>query len=280
LRARYSDNHVFRGDGARLYGDRLANYHDEYISRVVATASESVFGHSLRPKGFCRNPGRGCALIGARKESCVRNPSQTCYLQKPDFFLLLYQEGHSQEQLLKRLHHSVFPIQLPQACYDRVERTVSESVGAIRRAVPLLNILRGALDRAKKALLLPPLNFGRGPDLEMLFSAGLQGSELDKQLHGFRVDHFSRPHQAYKGRNRTAFKPGMHGEASDEMGDEFALSKIFRLGCQYDGAFHWDVSRLDGNPFDGTISFFCRKNGVERPKGRGHVNVLVDDCLR
>jgi hypothetical protein len=133
LRARYSDNHVFRGDGARLYEDRLANYHDEYVNRLVATASENVFGRSSRPKGFCRNPGRGCALIAARKDSCLRNPSQTCYLQKPDFLLLLYQAGRSEEVLFKRLHHSVFSIQLTQACYDKAERTIGEAIDAIRR---------------------------------------------------------------------------------------------------------------------------------------------------
>jgi hypothetical protein len=280
LRARYSDNHAFRGEGARLYNDGLANYHEEYVSRLVATASENVFGTSARPKGFCRNPGRGCALIAPRKDSCLRNPSQTCYLQKPDFLLLLYQAGHSEEALFKRLHHSVFSIQLSQGCYDRAERTIGEAVEAIRRAVPLLDSVRTALNRAKKALLLPPLNFGRGPELEELFRAALQGDTLAGQLQSFRADHFLKSRRAYRGRNKLAFRPGTHGVAGDELRDELALSKVFRLGCQYDNNFHWDVSRLDCSAFDGSITFHCRRGGPERPSGPKHVNVLVDDCLR
>jgi hypothetical protein len=280
LRQRYSDKHVFSGEGAKLYHDSLANYYEGYVTRLITVSAQTIFGHTNRPKGFCRNPGRGCALVEARNKSCARKDHQTCYLEKPGFFLFLYQVGHSQDAMLDRMHHSAFPVQLPQSCYNKAGRTVEEAVRAIQRSTPIINSLNVSLAQAKRALMLPPRNFGRGESLQNLFGAALRGEDLPPLLQGFRVEYYLKAVQAYGGRNRLAFRVGPHGSAGDDTRDDLALSKIFRLGCQYDNSLHWDVSRLDQKSFDGSISFYCRESGKRWPTGVNHMNVLVDDRLR
>jgi hypothetical protein len=194
---------------------------------------------------------------------------------------MMYQEGIGEAKLLSKLHFSAFTARLPRACYDRRDQTVTAAIEILDSAKSIIGVIRRGLGSANSPFLLPPNNFGIGPLVGVLGSALVDGGTAEARE--FRQTHFRRPDRAYAGRNNLSFEPaslsGRHGIAGTENRDDLALTRVFRLGCQYPNDFHYDVKLFGGAPLQGRISFYCRKTGVQRPQGK-YVNIFVDDCIR
>lgn len=125
LRRDLPDGYVFRVPGAKLQGDRLARYDARTIDDIVENARDAVFGTTKRPNSFCRNPERPCALRDGQRHGCGREGEATCTLEKPDYCIVLYQEGVEEEALLRKLHFSAATTRIERAAYDRLDRTVA-----------------------------------------------------------------------------------------------------------------------------------------------------------
>jgi hypothetical protein len=282
LRQRYSDRHTIQGVGARLYDDGLARYTSTNVPEALQAAANAVFGKSARPWGFCRNAHRQCALTNSRQDSCAKSETQSCGLKRPDFLFVLYQEGENEQELLSGLHHAALVFSLPRGCYNKRNQTIEAAVAAITRGTDIAGRIRASLTSKHRSLLLPPLNFDN-PALVGIFVHANRGDDLRESLRRFGSEYFRREYSSFKGRLGLGFKPatsqGQHGAVSDEQTPELALTKSYRLGCQYDGSFHWDVSRLDGKHLDNRITLRCRRSGARCVHGP-YVNLTVDDCIR
>ena len=280
LQERFADSHVFRGAGAPLRDNGQTLYNDAVVDEALRMAADAVFGKSRRPHGFCRNTGRPCAIKNAGKNDCGRSAEQTCSLQKPDFLIVLYQEGANEEKLLNTLHHSAYCVRLPKSCYNRRDRTIEAAVGALKEAGPVLGRIRRDIGSSKSPLLLPPNNFADASLNALLRDALKDGAKA--QAEQFKRAYYGKKEQAYISRKALGFEPaalaGRHGIADVHSRSDLAVSRSLRLGCQYVRDFHYDVSRLDRRDFGGRTIFSCREKGTLRPHG-GHANVSVDDCV-
>lgn len=282
LRQRFSNGYVFRVPGAKLHVDRLARYDDGTVEAVVESARDAVFGTSKRPSSFCRNPTRPCALREGARHGCGLSADATCSLAKPDYCIVLYQEGRDEDVLLRKLHFSAYTSRLERAVYDRTDRTVVAVEAALAAARADLPRLRQEMESSSCPLLLPPDHFGVD-DLRRTLDQALAPEARTGLLKAFRAERYRREALAYEGRKGLGFKPTLpdvrHGRAGPQDRADLALSHHFRLGCPYPDGFHYDVSRLDGRDMGGKIRFPCRIAGPTWPRGR-NVNVLVDDCIR
>ena len=197
---------------------------------------------------------------------------------------MLYQEGLKEDELLKRLHHAAFTARLSRVCYNKRDATVAAVVEAIERATKSLGGLLQNMQSRKSPLLLLPLNFG-DRSIGRLFNRAISEDDPKPAMREFDLLRYvkDKSKRYYLGRTGLGFPPALpqeqHGEALAQDKVDLALTKQFRLGCYYNNGHHYDVFRTDGSEFDGSIIFYCRKNGDTRPKGT-HVNVYVDDCLR
>jgi hypothetical protein len=282
LRLRYPD-YVVRGAAAPVRGDGMANYDDQEIAKVLNVAAEAVFGSSDRPLGFCQNAQRGCTNKIATGRACERTGKQACVLMKPTRLFLLYQEGRHTDDLLRQFAHAVLPLMIPAETYNRSDATAVLCEAAIE----------GMKDRAAaielrlgfgSPLLLPPKAFGRGSAVRDMLNRIANGSDPSKEERQFRQGYYDKPSKAFVGRSDLIFQgaqnSGLHGGTIKDMADpSLALSRRYRLGCHYDGEFHWDVFPRDGSHLAGHYAFDCRETGRFKPKGK-YANVLVDDCLR
>jgi hypothetical protein len=284
LRNRYSDNYVFRAAGAPLRTQRTTEYDEKVISDSLRMASDAIFQKSQRPFGFCRNTNRPCAIKNAGKHNCGRNEAQSCELQKPDFLMVLYQEGEGEEKLISRFHYAALFGKLTRSSYGRQERTIDAVVSQLERATPILGSIRKDLTSTKSPLLLPPDNFRKQELYDLLRGGGANGEKA--AITQFKRTHFrgvsGSDKKAYVGRSDLEFQPadidGWHGIADAEELGELAISSIFRLGCRFKRDFHYDVSRLSGTDLAGRVPFYCRRGGIIHPRGR-YVNVSVDDVV-
>lgn len=281
IRSKYPDNYVFRGAGCRTYHSRLASYDSGVIEDTLRLASDAVFAKSKRPLGFCRNDTRSCGLLSNNKSSCRYTPEASCALRKPDFLILLFQAGVDEGCLMGKFHHAAYAGRLSPGCYNRVLPTLREVERSLQEAPTKLGLLKRSFTSRKSPFLLPPLNFG-SKHLQKLLAQPL-GAGLTDEAERFRNEYFDKKTLAYRGRSDLMFKPidssSNHGVPDLLSQYDLALSRVFRLGCQYAPDFHYDVSRKDGNDLAGKITFHCRSKGECRPRGT-HVNLLVDDCIR
>lgn len=280
LQERFSDNHIIRAAGARVYADNLTQYDDQVVDDSLRMAVDAVFGKSKRPNGFCRNTDRPCALHHHKKDSCGKTENESCNLVRPDFLVVLYQAGRDEGRLLERFHHSALAIRLPVACYGHLTRTLDASVDLIKKAYVVVGIIRKLFESSKTPLLLPIMN-ARNKHLNILFESAVRtGGKTESE--SFKRSYFDRASKAYLVRDPILFKPAeqnvRHGIPDPKNDDAIALSRCFRLGCQYVRDIHFDVHRKDGRSLSSEFSFHCRETGERLPKGK-NVNVTVDDCL-
>lgn len=272
---------VIRGLAAPTHHNGLAVYAESEIAKVLDQAADGVFGSSRRPVGFCRNAQRGCSKTVADGK-CDKAGNQACSLQKPDRLFLVYQEGTHETALLKRFAHAALPFRIPRRVYGQRRHTADLCEDAVERLQARAAVIERSLEFGS-ALLLPPAAFGQSDAVASLLDRVAAGKEPVRELRAFRQAHYDKQSRAYVGRSRLGFSPGhyagLHGEPNDIADLSIALTRRYRLGCAYDGTFHWDVSPLDGSHLSGKYRFKTRDNGAQRPKGR-RANVLVDDCLR
>lgn len=273
--------YVIRGAAAPLRHNGLSLYDSAEIAKVLNQAADGVFGSSKRPVGFCQNSQRGCRKATA-KGKCDISGNQACTLTRPERLLLLYQEGEREDDLLRSFAHAPLPYRVPQNLYGHRQNAADVCEAAVEE----LNRRATAIERKLglgSALLLPPKAFGQSGAVRLMLDRVAQGSDPIRELRTFRQNHYDRPTRSFIGRSRLGFKAGqdagLHGAPHDESNISIALSRRYRLGCHYDGSFHWDVSPSDGSDLNGDYRFATRDKGEQRPRGR-NVNVLVDDCLR
>jgi len=285
LRTKFSDRHVFRGAGVALRSNKLTMYNGAVIDKVVVLGADAVFGRTMKPWGFCRLRTKPCALVSRSRDSCIKSDNQSCQLTKPSFFVLIYQQGVNEIELLTRFHHSAYAIRLPRECYNKKDATISAVVDAMTQASKDLGLLNREMRSGNTPLLLPPFDFERKSMNSLFHKVLVSGDDLKLAIREFKATRLVRvkPRPYYSGRNSLGFpvtpRQQQHGTVVDQERPDLALSKLYRLGCQYEEGFHYDVFRQNGSDFDGSIRFFCRRNGAHFPKGT-HVNVYVDDCLR
>lgn len=280
LSTRYPGS-VIRGVAAPTYHNRLAVYAEAEIVKVLDQSADGVFGSSRRPVGFCRNAQRGCSKKVADGK-CDNAGHQACVLDKPDRLFLVYQEGANEAMLLKRFAHAALPFRIPRSVYGQRRHTADQCEDAVERLYARAALIERSLDFGS-ALLLPPTAFGQRDAVADLLDRVAAGRDPVRELRAFRQDHYDKQSRAYVGRSRLGFSPGhdagLHGEPNNMEDVSIALTRRYRLGCAYEGTFHWDVAPLDGSHLAGNYQFKTRDKGPQRPKGKS-ANVLVDDCLR
>lgn len=274
-------SYVIRGAPALIRNTRLSLYDADEIAKVLGQAADGVFGSSKRPVGFCRNVQRGCRNKVADGK-CDRASNQACALDKPNRLFLLYQEGEHESELLRIFAHAALPFRILRDVYGQRRKAADQCEIAVEE----LNGRATAIESHFKlgsALLLPPKAFGQGGAVGDLLRRVASGHDPMRELRAFRQSHYDKASHSFIGRSRLGFKQGqdagLHGDPADADDVAIALSRRYRLGCVYDGSFHWDVSPLDGAHLNGNYRFETRDNGTQRPQGR-NANVLVDDCLR
>jgi hypothetical protein len=271
---------VIRGAAAPTRHDGLCLYDTDEISKIMDRAADSIFGSSKRPHGFCQNSQRGCQKKAGGK--CDLAEHQTCTLNKPDRFYFIYQQGSREEDLFRKLGFSSLPYQVPQALYGKAEQSASFCEKAISELNQRAALIEQQL-RSGSALLLPPKAFGRNGAVRVMLDRISNGSDPTEELRNFRQNYRDKVSRQFIGRSNLGFKPaqssGLHGAPHDNGDTSIALTRRYRLGCKYDGSFHWDVGPLDGSHLDGAYRFDTRDKGMVSPKGK-YANVLVDDCLR
>ena len=272
---------VIRGLASATRNNRLAFYDAGEITKVLGQAVDGVFGSSKRPIGFCQNSQRGCQKKVADGK-CDRADNQTCALEKPARLFLIYQQGENEEALLRGFAHAALPFRMPRSTYGQ-RRNAADMCEA---AIKTLNERAASIEchlSLGSALLLPPKAFGQRRAVNGLLERIALGNDPVRELRSFRQNHYDKAARAFVGRSRLGFSPGqdagLHGEPHDANDPSIALSRRYRLGCVYQGSFHWDVSPLDGSHLAGNYEFQTRDKGSQRPQGR-NANVLVDDCLR
>jgi hypothetical protein len=280
LRERYPNQIVLRGKGAKIYASRFAGYSPAEVNQILGLAGDGIFGFSNRPMGFCRNPHRECAEKIRSKKNCGNDGGvRACGRQKPKYFLLIYQEANETEErrLLDAFYFSASLIRIPRASDDRREQTLEAAFQGVERALGALATLDDNFGCGAPCCLLPPHNFGRDELRVLLRKAGRADS--GKQEYGqFRQQFFR--NGVFEGRSRLGFAAATdHGTPGISADAKFALPGHYRLGCKFVDEFHWDVSPTNGDHFDGKTPIYCRIGGTTKPTA-GHVNILVDDCLR
>ncbi|WP_455918749.1 hypothetical protein [Ensifer canadensis] len=280
IQEKYSDNVVVRATGALLQKDKLALYDNQTITDVVKSAADAVFGKSKRPHGFCRNIDRPCALRDPIKLSCGKTDEQTCIRQRPDFLLVLYQEGQYEAHLLEALHHCALTVKLPKTCYNHLGRTTTAVTDGIEAARSTLGIIKKMMESTKTPLLLPSKNLKEKGFDKLLSAANRSGAKND--VEQFKRQWFDKRKHYYICRPQLAFEPsslsGRHGIPDVNENPALALSRNYRLGCQYIRDFHYDVYRQDEKHLSGGHEFVCREIGSRWPSER-HINITVDDCI-
>ena len=280
LSTRYPGS-VIRGIAAPTYHNGLAVYAEAEIAKVLDQSAEAVFGSSKRPVGFCRNAQRGCSKTVADGK-CDNAGHQACALEKPNRLFLVYQEGTNEAVLLKRLAHAALPFRIPRSVYGQRRHAADQCEDAVERLYARAALIELSLNFGS-ALLLPPAAFGQRNAVSDLLDRIAAGKDPVRELRAFRQNHYDAQSRAYVGRSRLGFSPGhdagLHGEPNDMDEVAIALTRRYRLGCVYDGTFHWDVAPLDGSHLAGNYQFKTRDKGSQRPKGKS-ANVLIDDCLR
>ncbi len=273
--------YVVRGVAAPTRRNALAVYDAEEIAKVLGQAADGVFGSSRRPVGFCRNVQRGCSKTGAGRK-CDKAGHQGCTLEQPRRLFLVYQEGTSEAELLKSFAHAALPLRIPRNVYGQRQHTADRCFEAVRTLNARAAVIEPAL-KLGSALLLPPGIFGQHHAVTNLLDRVASGRDPVRELRDFRQLHWDKTARAFVGRSRLGFSPGhdagLHGEPHDLADIAIALTRRYRLGCVYDGAFHWDVSPLDGSHLAEKYVLNTRDKGKLRPGGK-NANVLVDDCLR
>lgn len=281
LRQRYSDTFVIMGRGAPLSDKSLTTYDTAVVDASLEASTEAVFGKTKRPHGFCRNSQRPCALRNAHKDDCGKTPEHTCSLQRPDFLVLVYQEGLQEDLLLRRFHYAPLSVRLPKECYNRRDRTIEAISERLSAAKGWLGQIRSAVSSTKSPLLLPPLNFDVKSLTKLL--SGAAEENLKASSEAFKRAHFSRDTKAYDGSRGLQFKPadsgGKHGAADTYAKPEIALTRQFRLGCQYSDDFHYDVTLSGEQRSLKGLKFVDRATGDYETKD-DRLNILVDDCIR
>lgn len=282
LRDRFPD-YIVRGAAAPERSGRLTRYDVSEIMKVLDQAVEAVFGTSDRPLGFCKNAQRGCENKVASGRSCERTGTQACTLLKPRRLFMLAQEGELIEELMRRFAHAVLPEVVPSALYNNGDATGQFCEAAVSRLEQRACAIERKLDFGSP-LLLPPTAFGRSGAVREMLIRVAAGADPLAETRAFRQAYYDRPRKAFVGRSDLAFRPasdsGLHGGTIRPQTDPaLALSRRYRLGCEYNGEYHWDVSAGDGSHLNGNYSFRCRQAGLSRPSGK-YANVLVDDCLR
>lgn len=280
IRERYPNQIVVRGKGAKLHGSRYATYSAGEIAQIISCAGDSVFGYSDRPMGFCRNPHRDCAeKIKSRKDCGNSDGVRACGRQKPNYFILAYQEAlqSDEQRLVDTFYFSAGLIRIPRFSYDRREQTIESIVGGIKRMLNALSAIEQNFGCGAPCCLLPPWNFG-GVELRAMLRKASR-AECGKSDYGkFRQQYYRNPY--FEGRAKLGFEAATdHGTTDASVRADIALPHHYRLGCRFGDHFHWDVSPLNGQHFNGKIPIYCRQSGVVHPTSK-HVNILVDDCIR
>ncbi|MFC5391404.1 hypothetical protein [Bosea vestrisii] len=280
LKKHYSDTFVFRGPGATLRADNLAQYDADHLAEILRLSADAIFRKTKRPHGFCRSAVGGCIVRNGSSRGCGRLPEQTCSYQKPDFFIVFYQEGREEARIKESFHHSALLRQIPMAFYNKKDRTRDFIISEIKKCMPLLGTLSHQIKSSNSPLLLPPLNFGMNDLINLLIKAPER--EIKGEIKQFKRAYLKNESRAYAGRGSLSFKPAentqRHGLPTLHETESIAISRIFRLGCQYEPNLHFDVSRNDGSDLGGKSLFSCRERGSIRPRGT-HVNITVDDCF-
>ncbi|WP_267433843.1 hypothetical protein, partial [Sphingomonas sp. GM_Shp_1] len=241
--------YVVRGVAAPTRRNGLAVYDSDEIAKVLGQAADGVFGSSRRPVGFCRNAQRGCSKTGAGRK-CDKAGHQACALEQPRRLFLVYQEGSNEAELLKTFAHAALPLRIPRSVYGQRQHTADRCAEAIRTLNARAAVIEPVL-KPGSALLLPPRIFGQHNAVTNLLDRVVAGKNPVRELRDFRQLHWDKAERAFVGRSRLGFSPGhdagLHGEPHDHADIAVALTRRYRLGCVYDGAFHWDVSPMDGS---------------------------------
>jgi hypothetical protein len=250
------------------------------------TCLEAVFGTSKRPFSFCRRPHKSCVInIGRRRtKDCGLGDAQACGLRKPDHLIVLYQQSQNDDFLLRALSFSAFARKLPHSCYGRADATAEAAKSAIRYAKERLKMLAPIMQKAGRVpFLLPIGNYSPGAVIHLLRSA-LSERELPQLATRFVTNHWADGLAAYSRPDEVAFKPAVtsewHGGRGGEDNATKALKTEYRLGCSYDPAFHYDVSRPARGTLRG-VSFTCSRQGqVICAASHDHINIYPDDFVR
>jgi hypothetical protein len=195
---------------------------------------------------------------------------------------LLYQAGEFEGALLSAFHHTAMAIQLPKDCYGHQTRTISAAIKAIDTAERLLTVISNTNASSSSPFLLPPNNFRSAMLDEILISPA--SAKAERLRERFRQENFDRKQKRYVAkRSALYFSPAKaqerHGVPDLKERPDIALSRLYRLGCYYEGNFHYDVGLTIDNHMDGKVLISCRERGQIYPKAK-YVNLLVDDCLR
>lgn len=279
----FPNGYVFRSKAAPNSASRLTVYNEAEVEAALTTAVDSVFGHTKRPLGFCRNPQRPCALKTKGRHTCGKSENAACDLARPEFIVCFYQAGVGQKKLKEALYHSAYLIEIPQDIYGLPDPAAQFVITELRRASKRLSALRAEYTSSACPLLLPPKNFGVGKVVNKLLARVESGADVRAEVSAFRRQWFRRSDKKFLGRSGLGFAPaqggGQHGTAADIAEMSLALSRHYRLGCAFSSKFHWDVRPANGNELAGNFVFYCRSAGEQKPQGT-HANVLVDDCLR
>lgn len=279
LRARFSDNHVVRVPGAILHDDDYARYDNTAVSQIIQQVEDAVFGKTKRPHGFCRRSERPCARMKPEnRRHCGKLDDTTCLLEKPDALIVIYQEGHQEDKLLKSLHYSAITAKLSKETYNREERTYNSIINHLSRLKENIGKIKRAVETSKSPLRLPPLNCENEEVIALLDKMNASGDT--EYMTSFKRKWFQKKTKAYACRKSILMKPAelsdYHGVPTLDGLPSLAISANYRLGVCYPSDFQFDVYREDEKHFDGNTQFYCRKTGSVFPKA-DHVNVSVDD---
>lgn len=281
LKADHPDTLAVRGAGWRLYDGARPQYLPAYIEEVTSQAIDAVFGSTARPAGFCRNPNRPCALKGTQRNSCGGAVGASCGREKPDRFVLFYQESDERNEtaLVDHFRNSALAVRIPAEYYNRATAT-AKFISETLRQIPTVSQLSAQnISSTSPSILLPPRNFGRR-ELRKLVREAVSGRVSKGSIRQFKAAFF-RNNAHFEGRSKLAFQPtypaiahGIPGLSADPIR---ALAAHYRAGCSLSD-FHWDVYPTAGGKW-GDIAIDCREAGATKP-ATTHVNLLVDDYIR
>lgn len=100
----------------------------------------------------------------------------------------------------------------------------------------------------------------------------------------FKRENFSKGKGSYTASRGLNFEPaeasgGRHGQSDSYEDPAIALSRAYRLGCQYPDDFHYDLTRSGAGNKLKDVELYCRQKGAFKPDGERE-NLLVDDCFR
>lgn len=282
VREAFPDVLVVRGQGARLYANKLASYSDVYIEGVVERATDAIFGQSARPMGFCRNPQRTCLKSEWHKLNCGADADLSCGREKPEKFVVFIQESDEENtnRIVETFKNTAFFFVIPRDAYDHQSRTTDFIVDAIDGLNDHLAAADANMKGGAPSLLLPIKNFGQR-ELKRLVKRAVRTPATRGGLKAFR-EQFFKESRYFLGRSRLAFQPTVeataHGTPDKDTDGVAAIGAHYRAGCRFDD-FHWDVSPT-GKQGWGATMVSCWKQGDRNPSDASHVNLLVDDRER